>query len=249
IAVTRVPDYSPEAVAEHAVALLLTLNRKTHRAYARVRELNFSLEGLVGFNLCGKAVGIVGTGKIGAAAARIFLGFGCRVIAWDVVPSPSLVEAGVTYVELDALLAQSDVVSLHLPLSPQTRHLIDGDAVGRMKRGAVLINTGRGGLVDTQALLEGLKSGKLGGAGLDVYEAEAGVFFNDLSTRGLEDDALARLLTLPNVLITSHQAFLTREALGTIARTTLEAVSAFERGEPLVHRVRPDPVPIAPPRP
>jgi D-lactate dehydrogenase len=237
--VVRVPEYSPHAVAEHAVALVLTLNRKIHRAYARVREWNFSLEGLVGFDLHGKTVGIVGTGRIGRAAARIFYGFGCRLLAFDLHPDLAITsEAGVRYVDLPELYRESDIVSLHMPLTPATHHMIDSAALAAMKRGAMLINTGRGALIDSQALIGALKTGQLGAAGLDVYEEEEGIFFQDLSNRVLQDDVLARLLTFPNVLITSHQAFLTKEALASIARVTLENVTAFERGEPLRNQVR-----------
>jgi D-lactate dehydrogenase len=237
--IVRVPEYSPHAVAEHAVALVLALNRKIHRAYARVREWNFSLDGLVGFDLHGRTVGIVGTGRIGRATARIFHGFGCRVLTFDLRPDPALVaELGVRYVDLPELYRESDVVSLHVPLTPQTHHLIDAAALATMKPGVVLVNTGRGPLIDSRALIEALKSGHLGAAGLDVYEEEEGVFFQDLSNRVLQDDVLARLLTFPNVLVTSHQAFLTREALANIARVTLENVTAFERGEPLRNEVR-----------
>lgn len=236
--VVRVPEYSPHAVAEHAVALVLALNRKIHRAYARVREWNFSLDGLVGFDLHGKTVGIVGTGRIGQAAARIFCGFGCAVLAYDLRPDPALAALGVRYVELPEIFAAADIISLHVPLSPASHHLIDASALGAMKRGAMLINTGRGALIDSRALIEALKTGHLGAAGLDVYEEEEGIFFQDLSNRVLQDDVLARLLTFPNVLVTSHQAFLTKEALDAIARTTLENVAAFEAGEPLQNQVR-----------
>jgi D-lactate dehydrogenase len=239
IRVVRVPEYSPHAVAEHALALVLALDRKIHRAYARVREGNFSLEGLLGFDLHGKTVGIVGTGRIGAAAARIFIGVGCRVIASDLHTDAALVAAGVEYVALEALYERSDVVSLHVPLTPATRHLIDSAALARMRRGVVLINTGRGALIDTRALIAALKSGHIGAAGLDVYEEEEGVFFENLSDQVLQDDVLARLLTFPNVLVTSHQGFFTREALAAIANTTLASVTAFERGEPLLNEVRP----------
>ncbi|EYF08171.1 2-hydroxyacid dehydrogenase [Chondromyces apiculatus] len=239
LAVVRVPAYSPHAVAEHAVALVLSLNRKIHRAYARVREWNFSLEGLVGFDLHGKTVGLVGTGTIGAVAARIFHGFGCRLLGHDLRPNAHLEAAlGLTYVPLDALYREADIVSLHVPLTPKTHHLVDAAALSQMKRGALLINTGRGALIDSRALIDALKIGDLGGAGLDVYEEEEGVFFQDLSNRVLKDDVLARLLTFPNVLVTSHQGFLTREALGAIASTTLDSVDAFARGEPLRHEVR-----------
>jgi len=237
--VVRVPEYSPYAVAEHAVALVLCLNRKLHRAHARVREWNFSLEGLVGFDLHGKTVGLIGTGRIGQVAARIFRGFGCRVLAFDARPNDALAaELGVRYVQLPELYRESDVISLHVPLTPATRHLVGSEALVAMKRGALLVNTGRGALIDSLALIDALKHGHLGGAGLDVYEEEEGVFFHDLSNQVLQDDTLARLLTFPNVLVTSHQAFLTREALANIARVTLENVAAFERGLPLVNEVR-----------
>lgn len=238
--VVRVPEYSPYAVAEHAVALVLTLNRKIHRAYARVREWNFSLDGLVGFDLHGKTVGIVGTGRIGQAAARIFHGFGCDVVAYDPRPDPALIALGVRYVGLPAIYAEADIISLHVPLTPDTRHMIDATALAAMKPGAMLINTGRGGLIESTALIAALKSGRLGAAGLDVYEEEEGIFFQDLSNQVLQDDVLARLLTFPNVLVTSHQAFLTKEALAAIARVTLDNVSAFERGGPLSNEVRAD---------
>jgi len=237
--VVRVPEYSPYAVAEHAVALLLTLNRKIHRAHVRVREGNFALDGLVGFDLHGKTVGICGTGKIGSVAVRIFAGFGCEVIAHDLRPSEILVrEFGVRYVTLPELYERSDILSLHTPLTPATHHQIDGAAFARMKRGVVLVNTGRGAVIDSRALIAALKTGHLGGAALDVYEEEEGVFFEDLSDRVLQDDVLARLLTFPNVLITAHQGFLTHEALDNIATTTLDNVRAFERGEPLRNEVR-----------
>lgn len=227
LTVVRVPDYSPYAVAEHAVALLLALNRKLHRAYNRVRESNFSLEGLVGFDLHGKTVGIVGTGKIGAVFAKIMTGFGCRLLAFDAFPRTDL---PVTYVERAQLLAESDILSLHVPLLPETYHFLRAETIAQLKRGAFIVNTSRGALIEAHALLDALKSGHVGGAALDVYEEEAGVFFHDLSGKVLQDDVLARLISMPNVLITSHQAFLTKEALANIAQTTLENVSAFERG-------------------
>lgn len=237
--VVRVPEYSPYAVAEHTVALLLALNRKIHRAYARVRDWNFALDGLVGFDLHGKTVGLVGTGRIGRAAAAIFHGFGCRVLAFDPQPDPALsAQLGVQYVELDALYRESDVISLHVPLTPATHHLIDEAALARMKPGVVLLNTGRGALIDSRALIAALKRGQIGGAGLDVYEEEEGVFFTDLSNQVLQDDVLARLLTFPNVLVTAHQGFLTREALANIAQVTLENVATFARGERLPNQIR-----------
>jgi D-lactate dehydrogenase len=240
IAVTRVPAYSPHGVAEHAFALLLSLVRKIHRAHARVRELNFSLDGLEGVELFGKTFGCVGVGRIGAAAIGIARGFGCRVLAHDTVPDRALAEKlGFEYVDLNRLLAESDVVSLHVPLTPQSRHLINAAALTRMKPGAFLINTSRGAVVDTGALIKALKQRSLGGVGLDVYEVEEGVFFEDLSNEMVGDDVLARLLTFPNVLITSHQGFLTHEALAAIADTTLANAGAFERGEALLNQVRP----------
>lgn len=237
ITVCRVPAYSPHAVAEHALAMILTLNRKTHKAYNRVREGNFSLDGLTGFDLFGKTAGVVGTGKIGATVCRILAGFGCRVLAFDPYPNPEAAAAGAAYVPLDTLLAESDVVTLHCPLTPQTRHLIGEAALAKMKPGAMLVNTGRGALIDTPAVIRALKAGRIGHLGLDVYEEEDGVFFEDQSLRGLRDDVLARLLTFPNVLVTGHQAFLTREALAAIAETTLANVTRFERGEPCANRV------------
>jgi D-lactate dehydrogenase len=238
IRVTRVPEYSPYAVAEHAMAMVLALNRHVHRAYNRVRENNFSLDGLVGFDLHGKTFGIVGTGKIGAVLARIAYGFGCRVLGVDQQPNMELRQtAALEYVDLPELCRMADIISLHVPLTPRTRHLIDADALARMKRGVMLINTGRGALLDSRALIEALKRGHVGAAGLDVYEEEEKVFFRNLSEQVLQDDVLARLLTFPNVLVTSHQAFLTREALANIAETTLGNVQAFERGEPLTNEV------------
>jgi D-lactate dehydrogenase len=239
LTVVRVPEYSPHAVAEHAVALILALNRKTHRAYNRVREMNFSLDGLVGFDLHGKTVGAIGTGRIGTVFLGIMRGFGCRLLAHD--PSPAArgtAGPDVTFVDLPQLLRESDVVSLHVPLTPRTRHLIDEGTLAQMKPSVMLINTGRGALIDTRALIEALKAGRIGSAGLDVYEEEEGVFFKDLSEQVLQDDVLARLLTFPNILVTSHQGFLTREALVNIAETTLANIGAFDRGDPLVNEVK-----------
>ncbi len=233
VAVTRVAVYSPYAVAEHAVALLLTLNRKIHRAFNRVRELNFSLNGLVGFDLHGKTAGIVGTGKIGRIVAQILRGFGMKVIAYDPFPNREwAAQQGVEYVDAATLAAHSDVISLHVPLTPETHHLIRRKTLSLMKPGAILINVSRGALIDTTDLLKALKSGRLGGVALDVYEEEEGIFFEDLSNQVLQDDELARLLTFPNVLITSHQAFLTREALADIARTTVANLEALAAGKP-----------------
>jgi D-lactate dehydrogenase len=227
--VGRVPAYSPEAVAEHAVALILTLNRNTHRAYNRVREGNFALEGLLGVDLRGRTVGVVGTGQIGAAFARIMAGFGCRLLGVDVAPNPACLALGMEYRPLDAMLPEADIVSLHCPLTPETRHLIDARRFGLMKRGAMLINTSRGAIVHTAAAIRALKSGRLGHLGLDVYEEEEKLFFEDLSGTVIADDVFARLLTFPNVLITGHQAFFTEEAMRAIAETTMANVEAFAR--------------------
>ena len=237
ITVARVPAYSPYAVAEHAVALILTLNRNIHRAYNRVREGNFALEGLLGFDLHGKTVGVIGTGKIGAVFARILRGFGMTVLAHDVQQNAELEGEGLRYVGLEELLERSDIVSLHCPLTPQTQHLVNAERLGRMKRGAMLVNTSRGALVDTPAVIEALKSGCLGALALDVYEEEGDLFFENLSDRVIQDDVFMRLLTFPNVLITGHQAFFTREALTGIAQTTLENVTAFEKGTGTLHHV------------
>jgi D-lactate dehydrogenase len=237
IAVARVPAYSPHAVAEHTLALILTLNRRTHRAYNRVREGNFSLDGLLGFDLHGKTVGIVGTGQIGETVARILNGFGCRLLAFDPFENPRCRDLGVRYVDLDALFGQSDVITLQCPLTPQTHHLIDGAAIARMKPGVMLINTSRGAVVDTAAVIAGLKTGRIGSVGLDVYEEEADLFFEDNSQTIIEDDAFARLLTFPNVVVTGHQAFFTKEALTAIAETTIANLTAFERDGAPVHAV------------
>lgn len=230
LVVAHVPAYSPNAVAEHTLALILTLNRKTHRAYARVREGNFSLEGLLGFDLSERTVGVVGTGKIGALVARILLGFGCEVLAHDPYPSPDVESLGVRYTSLDELFAESDVITLHCPLVPDTYHVINAESLSKMRTGVMLINTGRGGLVDAAAVIEGLKSGRIGYLGLDVYEEEADLFFVDRSAEVLTDDTFARLLTFPNVLITGHQGFFTYEALQKIAETTIANLTAWERG-------------------
>ena len=237
LTVCRVPEYSPYSVAEHTVALILALNRKTYRAYSRVREGNFALDGLLGFDLHGKSVGVVGTGKIGAAFLRIMGGFGCRLYAHDPQPNPECIALGAEYASVSDVLAASDIVSLHCPLTPATRHLIDGQAVRTMRRGAMLINTSRGAVVDTIALIEGLKNGAIGSLGLDVYEEEADLFFENLSDQVLRDDVFARLLTFPNVIITAHQAFFTHEALTTIAETTLANVSSFEKTGKALHQV------------
>ena len=232
LAVTRVPAYSPHAVAEHTVALLLALNRKIHRAYNRVREHNFSLSGLVGFDLHGKTVGVVGTGRIGRITAQIFRGFGTEVLAYDPYPAPEWAAAlGVRYTDFQTLLANSHIVSLHLPLTAQSRHLLNAETFARMKPAAFLVNTSRGKLVDTTALIEALKSGRIGGVALDVYEEEEGIFFEDHSGEILQDDELSRLLTFPNVLITAHQAFLTHEALSEISRVTTANLLLLGTGE------------------
>lgn len=231
IQVVRVPVYSPNAVAEHTVALVLSLNRHIHRAYNRVREGNFSLNGLLGFDMKGKTAGIVGTGRIGTVLARILHGFGCELLGNDVRESPECLDLGMRYVPRDTLLAESDIISLHCPLTPETRHLIDLHSIPRMKRGVMLINTGRGALVDTAAVIAGLKGGHIGALGLDVYEQEENVFFEDHSEEIIQDDLLMRLMTFPNVLITSHQGFFTREAITAIAESTLENLSQIGRGE------------------
>lgn len=230
LTVVRVPDYSPFAVAEHTVALMLALNRKIHRAYNRVREGNFALEGLLGFDLHGRTVGIVGAGKIGAIVAKIMRGFGCDVAAYDLQANPECKALGIEYVTLAELFGGSDIVTLHCPLTPETHHLIDDETLQQMKKGAMLINTSRGALIDAEAAIQALKTGKIGSLGLDVYEEEADLFFEDLSNRVLQDDVFARLLTFPNVLITGHQAFFTENALKNIANTTLANITDFERG-------------------
>ena len=236
--IVRVPEYSPYAIAEHVVAMIQTLNRKTHRAYNRVREGNFSLNGLVGFDLHGKTVGIIGAGKIGKILAKIMTGFGCHVLLNDLNCDTNLIkELGCQFVSLDELFVKSDIISLNVPLTPETRHFINADTLKKMKKGVMLINTGRGGLIDTKALITALKTGHVGNAGLDVYEEEQAVFFQDLSGTILSDDILARLLTFPNVLITSHQAFLTKEALENIATTTLENITQFSKHERLINEV------------
>jgi D-lactate dehydrogenase len=237
LTVVRVPAYSPHAVAEHTVGLILSLNRKLHRAYARVREGNFALDGLLGFDLYGRTAGIVGTGKIGIVVAGILRGFGCHILAHDPFPSPECVALGARYVSLPELWSSCDLVTLHCPLTESTRHLVDARAVAAMKPGVMLVNTGRGALVDTPAVIAGLKSGRIGYVGLDVYEEEADLFFEDRSSGVIHDDVFARLLTFPNVLVTGHQGFFTREALQAIAETTLGNVTAFEAGRALANAV------------
>ena len=238
IKLVRVPAYSPYAVAEHACALLLSLNRHVHKAYNRVRDSNFSIEGLTGFDLHGKTIGIVGTGTIGSVFCQIMRGFGCHILAYDLMPNDACLEHGARYVDLDTLLGEADVISLHCPLTPDTHHLINHDSLAKCKRGTVIINTSRGGLIDTRAVITALKSGHLSGLAIDVYEEEGDVFFEDLSDRVVTDDELMRLTTFPNVLITAHQAFLTREALQNIAHTTRANVDEFASGQALSNRVQ-----------
>jgi len=231
IAVHRVPAYSPHAVAEHAVALILTLARKTHKAYNRVRENNFSLERLTGFNIYGKTVGVVGTGKIGEVFCRVMLGFGARVIAYDVMENAELIKEGVEYKTPEELMEQSDIISLHCPLNKDTKYMINKDTISRMKKGVMLINTSRGGLINTRDVLVALKQEKIGNLGIDVYEQEEKLFFHDLSESIPEDELIGRLISFPNVLITAHQGFFTHEALEQIAFTTITNISAYEDGK------------------
>ncbi|MFT4156302.1 2-hydroxyacid dehydrogenase [Parafilimonas sp.] len=237
IKVVRVPAYSPEAVAEHAAALILTLNRKTHKAYNRVRESNFSLEKLTGFNLHRKTVGVIGTGIIGRAFCHIMLGFGCRIIAYDMYESDELKSRGATYTSLDELFKQADIISLHCPLTPETKHIINEHTFGKMKDGVMLINTGRGALINTKDAIKALKDQKLGYLGIDVYEQETNIFFRDLSEEIMQDEVFARLMTFPNVLVTAHQAFFTGEALEQISTVTLQNLTDFENGRLLVNEV------------
>jgi D-lactate dehydrogenase len=237
IPVVRVPAYSPYAVAEHTVGLILTLNRHLHRAYTRVRDGNFSLEGLLGFDLHQKTVGVVGTGKIGTVLCRILTGFGCQLLATDPLANPECLALGVEYVALEELYRRAEIVSLHCPLTPQNHHLVNQAAIQQMCPGVMLINTSRGALIDTNAAIDGLKSQQIGALGLDVYEEEAELFFEDLSNEMLQDDRFARLLTFPNVMITGHQGFFTAEALNEIARTTLQNIGSFEQGQRLDNQV------------
>lgn len=231
VRVVRVPAYSPASVAEHTVGLMLALNRKLHRAYNRVREGNFELTGLLGFEMQGCTVGVVGTGKIGLTTARVLSGFGVRLLGYDPYPNPEAEALGLTYVSLDDLVAQSDIVTLHCPLTPDTHHLIGPEQIALMKPGTMLINTGRGALLDAQAAIEGLKSQQIGALGLDVYEQEDSLFFHDRSNDVLQDDIFSRFLTFPNVIVTGHQAFFTRDALTEIAATTLDSVARFMRDD------------------
>ncbi len=237
ISVVRVPAYSPYAVAEHTIGLILALNRKIHRAYARVREGNFALDGLLGFDLRGKIVGIIGTGQIGRIVAKILSGFDCKLIAFDPHPNEEIEKHGVVYVPIVQLLEQSDIVTLHCPLMPNTYHLIGPGAIERMKPGVMLINTSRGALIDTPSVIEALKEGKIGYLGLDVYEEEGDLFFEDLSEQVIQDDVFSRLLTFPNVIITGHQAFFTSNALSSIAETTLFNITEFSMGKKLTNEV------------
>lgn len=231
LTIARVPAYSPHGVAEHAVAMMLALNRKIHRAHNRVREGNFSLDGLIGFEMHGKTAGIIGTGKIGTLTAKILFGFSMNILAYDPFPNNELKAMGVTYVELDKIYSLSDIITLHLPLMHETHHIINDQSVSKMNDGVMLINTSRGGLINTKSVIKGLKSGKIGYLGLDVYEEEGDLFFEDFSGNVLQDDVFARLLTFPNVVITGHQAFFTNTALKNIAETTLKNISDFRNGE------------------
>lgn len=231
--VVRVPSYSPYAVAEHAIGLMLSLNRKLHKSYARVREGNFALDGLLGFDLHGRTAGVVGTGQIGTLVARMLGALGCRVLAYDVKASAEVEAAGGQYVPLAKLLSEADIITLHCPLVAETRHMIDTRAIERMRGGVMIVNTSRGALIDAKAVIDGLKSGQIGYLGLDVYEEEADLFFEDHSDAVIQDDIFARLLTFPNVMITGHQAFFTRDALEQIAATTMASLTAIERGDEL----------------
>lgn len=238
VRVARVESYSPYAVAEFAVGLILALNRKIHRAYNRTREGNFELDGLLGFDLHGCTVGVIGTGKIGRVFASIMRGFGCEIVGFDPFPNSAFEALGGRYLPSAELMAASDILSLHCPLTDATRHIVDARALARAKQGLLLINTSRGGLVDTLAVIEALKTGRVGGLGIDVYEQEASLFFRDLSSDIIADDVIQRLVSFPNVIVTGHQAFFTRQAIDTICRTTLANVSAFEAGGPLPNEVR-----------
>ncbi len=237
VKVVRVVDYSPNSVAEFTVGLLLALNRKIPRAYNRTREGNFELDGLMGFDLVGRTVAVIGTGKIGIIFARIMAGFGCELLGFDVHRSPEFEKLGGRYAEADEIVAEADVISLHCPLTPQTHHIVNARTLARVKRGALLINTSRGGLVDTEAVIEALKSGQLGGIAIDVYEQEASLFFKDLSSTVISDDVIQRLVSFPNVIVTGHQAFFTREALETILETTLRSISDCAAGRPLANEI------------
>ena len=239
IKVVRVPAYSPYAVAEHTLALMLALNRKTHRAYMRTRDANFSLHGLMGFDMYGKTAGIIGTGKIAKILIKTLRAMGMRVLAYDLYPDRDFAkETGIEYTSLDEIYRKSDIISLHCPLNKETEHMINKDAIAKMKDGVMIINTGRGKLIDTNALIKGLKSKKIGFAGLDVYEEEGEYFYEDKSDFVMDDDVLARLLSFNNVIVTSHQGFFTKEALSNIAQTTLENIKDFAEGKPLLNEVK-----------
>jgi D-lactate dehydrogenase len=238
IKVVRVTEYSPYSVAEHAVALILALNRKIHRAYNRTRDGNFELDGLLGSDLHGRTVGVIGTGRIGRVFAGIMAGFGCDLVGYDKMPSPEFEQIGGRYVPLPELASRSDIVSLHCPLTRETHYLVDARALALAKPGAILINTSRGALVDTEAVIAALKSGQLGALGIDVYEQESDLFFQDLSSAIISDDVIQRLVSFPNVIVTGHQAFFTREAIGTICATTIASISAYADNQPLEHEVR-----------
>jgi len=237
IKVARVADYSPNSVAEFAVGLLLALNRKITRAYNRTREGNFELDGLMGFDCVGRTVAVIGTGKIGRIFARILAGFGCKLIGMDVQHSPEFEKIGGRYAAAEVVQAEADIISLHCPLTPQTHHMVNAKMLTRVKKGALLINTSRGGLVDTEAAIEALKSGQLGGIAIDVYEEEGSLFFKDLSSTVIQDDVIQRLVSFPNAIVTGHQAFFTREAVGTILETTLVSISDFAAGRPLANEI------------
>ena len=237
IKVVRVPHYSPYAVAEYAVAMMLCLNRNIHRAYWRIRENNFSIVGLLGFDMHGKTAGVIGCGEIGSVIAQILNGFGMKVLGYDIDRS-QVEKAGCSYVDLPTLYKESDIITLHCRLTPENLHMINSDSIAQMKEGVMLINTGRGGLIETTALIDALKSKKIGSVGLDVYEEESEYFYEDLSSSFISDDVLARLQTFPNVLITSHQAFFTKEAMENIASTTLENIKAYCEGRPLTNEVQ-----------
>ncbi|MCL2348044.1 MAG: 2-hydroxyacid dehydrogenase [Planctomycetaceae bacterium] len=229
--VARVPDYSPNSISEFTIGMILTLSRKLHRSFNRTREGNFSLDGLIGHDISRKTVGLIGTGKIGALTAFALQGFGCRVIANDVYENRELTDRGVAYVSREQLLGESDIISLHCPLMPDTHHLINADTIALMKQGVMIVNTSRGGLINTEDVIAGLKSGKIGSVAIDVYEEEGDVFYEDYSNKVIQDDILARLLTFPNVVLSSHAAFFTVDALQEIARQTIENLTAFEQGE------------------
>ncbi len=238
IKVVRVPSYSPQAIAEHTLALILTLNRKTHKAYNRVREGNFSLDNLMGFNLHGKTVGVIGTGKIGRAFCKIMLGFGCKIIAYDIEESKEIIALGIAYKTLDEVLSTADIISLHCPLTPQTHRLLNKETIAKLKKDVMVINTSRGALLDTAAIIKALKTGAIGYLGIDVYEQEENLFFRDLSDTIIQDDVFERLASFHNVLITPHQAFFTKEALEEITKTTFKNLTDFETKLTLENEVR-----------